>query len=121
MQDRLTGKILTVDSLMSMGHQDYKIIYDVPGETASLPDGWQAEPIPLTDKWLTKLGVETVFTNSDGGDHYYKLGGGDFLFSCEYGNTYRLLDIDLLVNFEFVHQLQNLYFVLMGEELTVKS
>lgn len=84
-----------------------------------------AKPIPLTEKWLLKFGFEkkqielshlsplnlpvtfnlhnSPFSYSQG-KLILKTGTGDF---C--------------VNIEYVHQLQNLYFALLGEELTIKS
>lgn len=75
------------------------------------------KPIPLTEEWLVKFGFE-------GGDiHYWhpdsdysieKLGGAWEVYHSQnpsyYGTT---------VN--YVHQLQNLYFALTGEELICNS
>jgi hypothetical protein len=66
------------------------------------------EPIPLTEEWLLKFGFE--FTNGYG----FKIFGNwlqkedDVYFYNVNGN---------FVQINYVHQLQNLYFVLTGEEL----
>lgn len=61
------------------------------------------EPIPLTEEWLVKLGLENkneIITDSLG--RYY-------LLRCQG------------VQLRYVHQLQNLYFAITGEELTIKN
>ncbi len=74
-------------------------------------------PIPLTKEWLLKLGVlynefEDLFQigghDIDIQDSYYC----HFYFN-EYGEWYKEI--------KYVHQLQNLYFAIKGEELTFKS
>ena len=77
----------------------------------------ELKPIPLTEEWLLKFG----FVN-DGYSEWMK---DRYTLDCEYtdkgvynfvidNRTY--LDIDI----KHVHQLQNLYFALTGEELTIK-
>ena len=77
---------------------------------------WFIDPIQLTEEWLLKLG----FKYSEFEDLYQK-GGYDVdikdnvychFYMNEYGDWYK--DID------HVHSLQNLYFALTGEELTIK-
>lgn len=70
------------------------------------------EGILLSEKWLVKLGFECVYTYDD--HHYYidsKYGfslNRDFQHSeCEY-------------ELKYVHQLQNLYFALTGNELIIE-
>jgi len=82
-------------------------------------DFWEAEnntqflelfvkPIPLTEEWLLKFGFKSVngypFKMLCG---YIKIRNGIWFFK------YYNLDIEL----KYVHQLQNLYFALIGEEL----
>jgi hypothetical protein len=76
--------------------------------------GWWAFPIPLTQEWMVKFGFEydrvtwfkinvmLVKRSSEG-------------YSVFYG-TGHLSEVTL----NYVHQLQNLYFALTGEELTLK-
>jgi len=68
------------------------------------------EPIPLTEEWLIKFGF-------DGQDYN--------LFTIELSrNQFMILKDEWLIvisnNCKYVHQLQNLYFALTGEELTIK-
>jgi len=74
------------------------------------------DPIPLNTNWLLKLGFE--YNDNIG---LYQNGGFDVdiedgvychFYLNEYGDWYK--------DIEYVHQLQNLYFALTGEELTIK-
>ncbi len=81
-------------------------------------------PIPLTEEWLLNLGFKEYK------DFGYKTGCFDYI---KYGFSY-LIDTKkirimhkgnnmshILQNkVHYVHQLQNLYFALTGEELTIK-
>jgi len=73
-------------------------------------------PIPLTEDWLIKFGFvrEGMLT----------MRLGEFTCYCEedYIDNFCLGDIELFdVIPKYVHQLQNLYFALTGEELTIKQ
>ena len=89
------------------------------------------KPIILTEEWLLKLGFEPIYD-------YYKIqiqkddGGGnsDYFISVDTGMDNESNEFTIqLVSGEgdwftsknkYVHQLQNLYFALTGEELTIK-
>ena len=73
------------------------------------------KPIPLTEEWLLKLGAEE--------------NEGCFIhdrFKLQFHDTYKfwyVFDVTLMAyitKVEFVHEWQNVYFALNGEELTVK-
>ena len=85
---------------------DYKIDTDL---------GWvylkNCKPIPLTEEWLIKFDI-----TKNNGYPYKFLNGFIKIRNGVYFYKYYDLDIEL----EFVHQLQNLYFTLTGEELTIK-
>lgn len=57
------------------------------------------KPIPLTEEWLEKFDLVYVDLGQ-----FIRIYGHDFLLS----------------KIKYVHQLQNLYFALTGEELTIK-
>jgi hypothetical protein len=81
-----------------------------------LPFFW--EPIPLTPKILKKAGFEPM--NYGDGGFFYEITHGDFTFTQGDKNGFCevfLNDTNLRV--QYVHQLQNLYFALTGEELTI--
>jgi hypothetical protein len=71
--------------------------------------------IELTEEWLLKLGFEKS-------EVVYKKKWIELWWSS-YCNCYQLRlykignDFDYKINIYFVHQLQNLYFILTGEEL----
>lgn len=79
----------------------------------------EAEPIPLTREWLAKFGLfkynnAWVFEIPE--ERQYL--GGFSIFDYNDLLAYNSAD---MINppLEFVHQLQNLYFALTGEELTL--
>lgn len=80
-------------------------------------------PIPLTEEWLLKFGFEFKSMGSGGAvcsrhsGHWYKDGWPIF-----FGSKGKNFDCFFLTHKEveipFVHQLQNLYYALTGQELT---
>jgi hypothetical protein len=95
-------------------------------------EGWY-KPIPLTEEWLLKFGFEKKDINK----HYrhwkrsdidfFTLSGfcinkySNYLVIGHYwGGTFSLTQRQGL-KIQYVHQLQNLYFALCGEELTIKE
>ena len=85
------------------------------------------EPIPLTEDWLFRFGFELI--NDLGDQKYYKhkkyrsfivgFDHQDITFEFGYGlNIYTLIYDEK--HFRSVHQLQNLYYALTGEELCTK-
>lgn len=76
------------------------------------------EPIPLTPEWLERCGFEIPVDN------------GFFVRVARGVVCIKLTDIGLPIvrigemhftNIKYLHQLQNLYFALTGEELTLKE
>jgi len=82
------------------------------------------QPIPLTEEWLLKLGwVWNKETNS-----YEKYPNGDARMHLDFNdvsNSYTMFNYVLkamiVERIFYVHQLQNLYFALTGEELKIKE
>ena len=86
------------------------------------------KPIPLSEEWLLKFGFESVnsfinneiwrVTNYHKGNEKYglKLFKGINDPECLY-----FFHGNVGLKIEYVHQLQNLYFALTGEELTIKT
>jgi|694.fasta_scaffold01065_86 hypothetical protein len=75
------------------------------------------KPIPLTEEWLLKF----EFWTSDW-DVHSTLRKQVLDSSLVYDKDNKTFDLGDLLNIkiEYVHQLQNLYFVLTGEELKLK-
>lgn len=81
------------------------------------------QPIPLTEEWLLKLGwvwneecnSYEKYPNGDARMHLYESILGSYtMFNYVIGAT-------IAERLNYVHQLQNLYFALTGEELMVKE
>lgn len=115
-----TTKRLLDDNSFSTKDSDYRPIYisGIDGENLRDSHGYtyyieNYKPIPLTSEWLAALGFEDE--RLDLGDDWYTLysyNDEGFVFMR---NNERLRVI------KHVHQLQNLYFALTGEELTIKE
>lgn len=69
--------------------------------------------IPITEEWLLKLGFEK-------GDKVYGHDKSRHHIVINEGFVYRVPGVSLR-RIQYVHQLQNLYFALAGEELTIKE
>jgi hypothetical protein len=69
------------------------------------------QPIPLTEDWLLKFG----FVSNPYEDRYEK---GTIHIECDKTKGATYLWIENMPHIKYVHQLQNLYFALTGEELT---
>jgi len=78
------------------------------------------DPIPLTEEWLLKFGLKEVYFDVENNKDYilnslhiqHHLEVNDFV--CTNTEPY-------FISIKSVHQLQNLYFALTGEELTIKE
>lgn len=78
------------------------------------------DPIPLTADWLLKFGFLHLgigFVSPDDLLFVYAGNSGKYEIFL-----YKEVEEDVyLAHFEYVHQLQNLYFALTGKELTLKN
>lgn len=98
------------------------------------------KPIPLTEEWLLKFGFEPLpfvnllnsYTKSIGRNRILSIGSvgtpNEMIWLCEVNSVDKKIIEDLVCirNYDYdkythVHQLQNLYFALTGEELEVKQ
>jgi len=75
-----------------------------------------AQPIPLTEEWLLKLGAKKL------SDNFFEIGYLKFkIHSHQYGIDFHFGNGgEHYIKPHYVHSLQNLYFALTGEELTIK-
>jgi hypothetical protein len=84
----------------------------------------QFKPIPLTEEWLSRFGCQRVrmgwFLYSANYMLYNPLNSNDVRSSEYYALMYNERIVST-VAIRYVHQLQNLYFALNGEELTIKQ
>jgi len=100
-------KVVTLDA---SGSGDYTIYVYSDEDIENFSD---FEPIPLTEEWLLKFGFI-----KHGKYGYFYL--DNFIIDKNKLGKFFMCDIDIHVEIETVHHLQNLYFALTGEELTLK-
>lgn len=84
------------------------------------------QPIPLTEEWLIRFGFECK--DKVNGGYVIPINydwQGEYLYCSKQGvialwNERENRDFIIINNCNSIHQLQNLYFALTGEELTLK-
>lgn len=80
------------------------------------------EPIPLTEEWLLKFGFDKTgeddFDKTFGDIKQISIRKTKLFTSNKLGVYYNSTRITII---KYVHQLQNLYFALTGEELKIKE
>lgn len=76
-------------------------------------------PIPLTEEWLTKFGFVFGIELQDfvKGKHQFI----ELNCLCGYFSENDIFYYAEKTKLKYVHQLQNLYFAITGEELTIKN
>ena len=100
------------------------IVYDLDGKTIIKVSGddtyFEAQlykPIPLTKEWLLKFDLFEKYQSI----HNDNFSGNIHIEYNKYINNYTFyignFDVVML---EYVHQLQNLYFILSGRKLEIK-
>jgi hypothetical protein len=105
------------DIVNTIDYDDIRILY-------KYEDGG-FKPIPLTEEWLLKFGFEGKISEvSNCGNFYLR-------YNAEYGRhgmaiwhqkgAWCFSHTNQFTMLRYVHQLQNLYFALTGEELQIKS
>lgn len=81
------------------------------------------KPIPLTEEWLLKFGFDTHPSKHE--NRAFRKGKLEIVLSGNYmypnGRTYYNSWCIIESQPKTVHQIQNLYFALTGEELTIKN
>lgn len=104
------SKVASVAETRLRLESDPLTFYDIEGNI---------QPIPITEEWLLKMG----FQKSDSGrmylndDFYFE--NGQLWIGAPDGQFWRYVMAQ--GNYDYIHQLQNLYFALTGEELIVKD
>ena len=114
---RIGNYINYCDKKISVKPDDIKVILKL-GMDAEI-----YEPIPLTEEWLLKFGFKSIGTKYR---PCYRIQRKERVY--EFVANYQslgIVSIDTTYYFAdniiHVHQLQNLYFALTGEELTLKE
>lgn len=100
-----SGEIIKV-----IGLEEKRIVF-----SGMFLDKWQSKPIPLTEEILLKCGFTERY------DEVFFIATGYVEIIYLKGELYLSIEGQLLpLQCEHLHQLQNLYFALTGEELEVK-
>ena len=108
-------------------------IYKV--ENVNMQSARKYEPIPLTEEWLLKFEFEGSLSNWYGKKYFTDCEETPEIMKIDYNlKSNRLAIIDIsdelddttfpiytAKTIKYVHQLQNVYFALTGEELTIKN
>lgn len=78
------------------------------------------KPIPLTEEWLRKFGFGKCDEHECGHNTHEVFG---FYYDWHFKRFYLEAETDRVrvPHIKYVHTLQNLYFALTGEELTIKE
>ena len=81
------------------------------------------EPIQLTEEWLLKFGFDKSIkmSYSTGVEVTFNVYEKSILTYNSIQNCWWINDLILYMQPEYVHELQNLYFALTGEELTLNE
>jgi hypothetical protein len=91
------------------------------------------KPIPLTEEWLVKFGFDNIDRTNIYVKCIHKIGAQKLKSLAVYidENSYTVAIVDyytgkeltdlLHLDYQYVHQLQNLYFALTGKELEIKE
>lgn len=128
------NELITVDTISNFGIND-DIVNGYEAEFDFIKTSeWHIKPIPLTEEWLIKFGLKDTGHN---GIHILKLNEDTQLrITLNNGGTTAMVhptkeglistdsilsgNVIIPMHCEYVHQLQNLFYSLSGEELTIK-
>ena len=77
-------------------------------------------PIPLTEEWLIKIGIELEFEELESGSKLLSWVKGAFNLEIDKDGKICFEVYSHYIEVKYVHQLQNLYFALTEEELIIK-
>ena len=98
------------------------VLYHEPTKEYIYSNDCLIEPIPLTDEWLFKFGFEKTLNQYRKPTLLNKIGYNNIPFILLFlDNQYQYDDLRFRTNIKYVHQLQNLYFSLTGEELKYEN
>jgi len=110
LQDMKSGTIVLVSEIT----ENTIAVEVIDRSKYPLPIGWKCGEIKLTEEWLLRFGFEKA------AGQYFQ----NFCVLQYFDSELRLTthqDHCLSIQIKFVHQLQNLYFALTGEELTLNN
>lgn len=84
---------------------------------------YETFPIPLTEEWLIKFGLNETKDQDLFRVNYvnYHKGSNTFSYCIDYYFSEEGYVENMFKEIKYVHELQNLYFALTNEELTIKE
>jgi hypothetical protein len=120
----VTGMFLDSDEVWYCKLSEFNDDHEVNGDSSYRGPIQSFQPIPLTEEWLLKFGFEKHGACDAYPNGYYSHGNLEVNLDNEFspavsdpeGNCHYIGN-----SCEYVHQLQNLYFALTGEELTIRE
>ena len=114
---------LRIGNLVDLGNRIAKIseiyhtactVLDLEETQDTIEDYERTKPIPLTEEWLLKFGFELDIEDDGYSKGKYKVSVSDEGCIFFIYDSYYPIEI---CEFKYIHQLQNIYFALTGEEL----
>ena len=110
----------TTEGFAGRKNRTIEVSHEVIYSIACGNDYWK--PVPLTEEWLERFGFELPahswigdkFHLSEYGKGSKHQNGGVWVVAMNKNNA-------IIAEIQYVHQLQNLYFALTGQELTIKE
>ncbi len=100
-------------------HGDNTFTIDLKGKIEGCFRTSIIEPIPLTEEWLLKFGFQKYNNDPAYGQEFFDKGISIFYKEDEF-RFYTSRTNRAWSSYEYVHELQNLYFALTGKELTIE-
>ena len=114
------GTIATVKGLPADRYIQYSIGRH-PKQIYGEPLSWFI-PIPLTEDWLYKFGIVELKNYGIHSDYgFNNFSDHSFRITADGEGYWYYSNANTVIHLTHVHQLQNLYFALTGEELTIKE
>jgi hypothetical protein len=119
----MTANELRIGNYVKFGKLFKKVVeiaeegfYILDKDGTTLKNTWaDLQPIPLTKEWLLKFG----FDGCTAPNKCIKVGYNDDDFI--HNQMSLMFKRNIIIKLNYVHQLQNLYFALTGEELVVSD
>ncbi len=116
--DRITGN--TNEILEVKGPREFGVDLGYIGYTCFNVSFEYIDPIKLSEGWLLKLGFKDMGEFYDDVDKSYCLNDKWYIIFVDGVYKFGLEYQDFCTELKNVHQLQNIYFALTGEELEIK-
>lgn len=111
-------EVLTVTGIRHTNTYGYMIYYTSESGVSSLEHADLLFPIPITEEWILRLGFESYLSKNL---YFNNLHCIELIGTVFYFKPFCTIDAYCYIEIKSVDQLQNFYFALTGEELTLTS